>query len=243
MLRQQGNIVRPLAQRRQGQGNHVQPVIEILPEVPGIHFPRQIAIGGRDDPHIHGLSPVAAHAEHLPLLNHPQQLDLHGQGHFPYFIQKNRAAVRLEKMPLVFFVRAGERALLVPEEFRGQQRLCEGRAVHCHKGSLRPAAGRVHGPGHQLLARARLAGDQHRGVRGRNGADHLPESGHGRAAPHHVRTGLGGGQAAGEGGVFLDQAHMGEYIAQDDLELFKVQRLGQIVVCAGLDGFHSRRHV
>ena len=46
------HVVSALAQRRQGQRNHIQPIIEILAEMAFLHQSSQRAVGAGDDPHI-----------------------------------------------------------------------------------------------------------------------------------------------------------------------------------------------
>lgn len=53
MLQQQDNIPLTFPQRRELQGEYIQPVIEILPEVPRHALLEQVAVGGRNDADIH----------------------------------------------------------------------------------------------------------------------------------------------------------------------------------------------
>ena len=47
-----GNVIAPLAQRRHGDGNDIEPVIEILPERPFPDCRLQVAVRGRNHPDI-----------------------------------------------------------------------------------------------------------------------------------------------------------------------------------------------
>jgi hypothetical protein len=51
---QEGNIRWPLAQRRDREGKHVQPVVEFGAEVPGVHQLREIPVSCRHQAHIDG---------------------------------------------------------------------------------------------------------------------------------------------------------------------------------------------
>ena len=69
----------------------------------------------------------------------------------------------------------------MPEQLALQQRLGHGRAVEGHEGTGAPPAAVVQGAGHQVLAGAALAGDQHRGVRGGGPLDEVAHLAHHRA--------------------------------------------------------------
>jgi hypothetical protein len=78
--------------------------------------------------------------------------------------------------------RVGERPLYVAEQIRLEQRLGNGGAIRLDERLAPLRAAGVDGARHQLLARARLAGNQHRAPRGRRQleqADRVPD----RAAP------------------------------------------------------------
>ena len=73
---------------------------------------------------------VRADALKRPLAEKSQQLDLDRRVNFADFVQEQRAALRLLKPPDAPFVSAGERALLVAEQFALQQRRRQRRAMH-----------------------------------------------------------------------------------------------------------------
>ncbi len=74
------------------------------------------------------------------------------------------------KRPVRLADRAGERPADVPEQFALQQVLGQRAAIDADERAAAPRAEPVNRLGDQLLARARLAQQQHRGVR----AGHLP---------------------------------------------------------------------
>jgi len=56
----------------------IQPVEEVLPELPGLDLLEQVLVRGRQDAHVDRKRLLAADALELLALQHPQQLDLGG---------------------------------------------------------------------------------------------------------------------------------------------------------------------
>ena len=184
VLRQKGDVLAPLLKGRNLYADDVEPIIQILAKAPGRDLIQQVAVRSRHDAHIHLEGGVASHALDLPLLDGPQELDLHEQGNFADFIQKQRAAVRLQKTPVPALVRARESAFLVPEQFGFQKAFGQGRTVHRHPRAVLALALVMDGPRHQLLARPGLAVDQHRRLRRGHSVDHLQHPPDGGAVSH-----------------------------------------------------------
>ena len=92
-------------------GIDIDAMIQILAERALLHQLVEVAMRGHDHAHIHRNGAVAAHALHLPLFQHAQQLGLHHQRHVADLIQKQRAVVGLLELADVPRGRAGERAL------------------------------------------------------------------------------------------------------------------------------------
>lgn len=72
-------------------------------------------MGGGDKPHINGKRLVAADPLHLPLLNCPQQADLHHWRDIAYLIKKQRAAIRFDKASFPPPIRPGKRPFSWPK--------------------------------------------------------------------------------------------------------------------------------
>ena len=162
-LGQRQNILAPLAQRRNRDPPHIQPIIQILAEPAPLHFARQIQIGRANQPQIHRNLAQAADPEKLPLLQHPQQLPLHLQRHVANLIQKQRAAVAQVHLALLpLGQRAGKRPRLVAEQLGFKQMRLQRRTVQVDKRRRRRLLAIVNDPGDDLLADAGLAFDQHR---------------------------------------------------------------------------------
>jgi hypothetical protein len=179
MLDQQRQIALAIAQRRQLDGHHKQPVVEVLAEFALLHHLLQIAVGGRDQTHIRLHRLLPAHPLKFTLLEHAQNLHLGGRLDLADFIQEQRAAVRQLKTPAPPLRGPGEGALLVAEQFALQQRGRQGRAMHGHIRPARARAQPMNGVGHQFLAGAALPLHQHRGAGGRHLAHRLVDLVHG----------------------------------------------------------------
>src|SRR5438552_1089221 len=76
MADQPGDVVAGLAQRRQHHGEDIQTVVEVAAENAVGHQPRQVAVRGRHQAHVHPDGPRAAQALELLLLQHAEQLRL-----------------------------------------------------------------------------------------------------------------------------------------------------------------------
>src|SRR6266516_7798417 len=70
---QDRNVLRAFAERRQADGEDVQPVEQILPERAALHRGLEIAVRGREHAHVHRNRMTAADALDLSLLENPQQ--------------------------------------------------------------------------------------------------------------------------------------------------------------------------
>jgi hypothetical protein len=135
---------------------------------------------------------------------------------------------------------AGEGALLVAEELRLQ----DGLGQRCHVDRVeRPIpsrAARVQGAGHEFLARATLAIDQHRRVRG---GDLLHDAEHGlhRAVrADHVLDPKAAAQLFAQARVLVQQSRALEGARQCQQQDLAIEGFGQIVEGTLAHGFHRR---
>ncbi|KAF5032439.1 hypothetical protein DSECCO2_617260 [anaerobic digester metagenome] len=176
------DVVPPLAQGRDVDADHVQAIQEVRPETALGRLLLQVLVCGGDDLHVHGDGAPTADPHDLPVLQHTQQIDLHGQRHLADLVQKQGARVgQFELAGTALAVRAGEGAAGVAEEFALDQFRGDGSAVHGHEGAAGAAAFRVDAAGEQLLARAGLARQQHGGWRARGLEGQADGPGDGRA--------------------------------------------------------------
>ncbi len=95
MLDEFRDILAPLDQGRHAQRNHVEPMVQVLPEAGRRHLPLKVAAGGRNDAHVHGHLRAAAHALEFLLDEHAQQLALRIDGHVGHLVDIERAVMRL----------------------------------------------------------------------------------------------------------------------------------------------------
>ena len=95
------------------------------------------------------------------LLQDPENLGLDRGAHVADFVQEQAAAVGLLEAADSLAIGAGEGALLVAEQLRLEQRLGQRRAVHFDEVARRAVRVVMNRAGDELLARARLAPDQH----------------------------------------------------------------------------------
>src|SRR5262249_24062993 len=111
---QHGKVVAALAQRRQVDGEDVQPVVQVWPELPLLRPRLEVAVGGGDQPHVGADRLVAADALERLLLQDAQQLGLQRQRHVADLVQEQRAAADLLELADALAVGAGEGPFLWP---------------------------------------------------------------------------------------------------------------------------------
>ena len=114
-MHQRGDVLLPLAQRRQLQLHHVEPEEQILAERAGLDHLVQIMVGGRDDPHQDRPRMRVAHRDHHALLEHAQQRRLHVQRQRGYLIEEQRPPVGRLKVADLVAHRPGKRPAAVTE--------------------------------------------------------------------------------------------------------------------------------
>ncbi len=239
---QQGNVLAPLGQGRQPQGDDIQPVVQVEVEASGLGLHGQILVGGGDDPHVHGHVHGAAHAQKFAFLQHAQKPHLHGGRHLAHLVEEQRAALGgLEQAGLALHG-AGVRALLVAEELAGQQLLAEGPAVDRQKAFARALAGLMDGARHQFLAGAGLAQQQHCGRRGGHLRDGHEQTGHGRAFAHEHGRGVAVLQTPAQVLHLVPKLARLHGLGREGAHLVEIEGFGQIGERAPVHGLHRAGH-
>ena len=97
---------------------HVEPVVEVGPELALFDPFGEIAIGGGNHAHVGGrLDPIGADTPDFAVLEKPEHQRLHPQTGFANFIEEDGAAVGQFQEPWLVAVRAGEAAPDMAEQF------------------------------------------------------------------------------------------------------------------------------
>ena len=204
---QPGDIVFPVPEGRQDDGDDVEAIEEVFPEGPFFDLGQEILVGGGQDAHIHGQGLLSPQALEFAGLQDPEQFDLGRRGNFADLIEKDRAAVGLLETPRLLAQGPGEGALFVAKELAFQQGGGIGGAIDHHKRTGSAGAVGMNGPGHQFLAGAALSLDEDGGVRGRHVFDELIDDLHlGVFADEAAKPG-GGVHPASQGADFFFMLH------------------------------------
>ena len=125
--------------------------------------------------------------------------------------------------------RPGEGAALVAEQLALHQVLGHRGAVDGDEAAGAPLALEVDGARRQLLAGARLAGDQHRHVVARQHLEGGEDLQHDRVAAHHVGEGVAVRQLAAQVLDLVDQPPALERLLRREQQLLGLERLGDVV--------------
>jgi hypothetical protein len=167
------DVLAVLAQRRSADAAHVEAVQEVGAEAAGAYLGREVAVGGREDAHVHVRGPVGADRLDLALLQHAQELGLHVQRQLADLVQEQARPVGHAELARARAGRAGEGALLVAEELALDHRLRQRGAVQVDQRLLRAARGGVQGAHDELVAAGGLT--QPSGARGAAAGCDAPE--------------------------------------------------------------------
>ena len=140
VLGDEGDVLRPLAQRRKVDRDDAQAVVEVLAEAPRPDHLQEILVRRGDDPRVHHARRALADALELPLLQDAQELHLQVQRHVADLVEEDRAAARQLEPSDAVPHRSRERALHVAEELALEQVARQGPAVDRHERARRCGA-------------------------------------------------------------------------------------------------------
>ena len=87
------DVVAPGPERRHGDGEDVEPVVEILAERPPRDLALEIPVRRGDDADVDGGRVVAAEPQHLTLLEDAQEAGLQRDGDVPDLVEEDRPGV------------------------------------------------------------------------------------------------------------------------------------------------------
>ena len=99
VLHQDGDVLAPVAQGRQGDLEDVEAEEEVLPEALGLDLRLELAVRRAEHPDVHLQLHLAAQPAQPPLLEDPQQLGLQLEGDLPHLVQEERPPVRPARRP------------------------------------------------------------------------------------------------------------------------------------------------
>src|SRR2546425_13319533 len=130
VLDEERNVLAPLAERRHVDRPDVPAIVEVLTELARPHRGLEVDVGRGDDAPADRDGPQPAEALHLALLEGAEELRLEVQAQRADLVEEHRPAVGELELPELAGVGPGERALLVAEELRLDQRVGDGGDVH-----------------------------------------------------------------------------------------------------------------
>ena len=181
---------RPLAKRRQTNRERVDAVVQVFAEAAVADELFERAIGRRYQAEVDLDRLLAAEPLETAIFEHAQQLGLRDERQVADFVEEQRAVVGQFQPPRFAVVRAGERALLVAEDFGLEQRVGQRGAVDRLELFAAAAAQLVNHPRDDFLARAGRPQDQDGNVGLGGGADPLEDDQHLLVAADHLAKAL-----------------------------------------------------
>ncbi len=164
MIDERQEVVRPLPQGRQFDGDDLQTIIEVFAEAGFKDLFFEVLVGGAHPANVHGPGPGLAEPPDLPVLEHAEEFRLEGKGQVPDLVQEKGPAVGfLDEADLV--PRGPrERPSGIAEELALQEVVGNGPAIDGDEFPGPPRARLMDGPGHQLLSGAAFTGDENGGA-------------------------------------------------------------------------------
>jgi hypothetical protein len=232
MRDQRGNVLGALAERRQQQGEDVDPMIEILPERAFLDELIEVAMSGHDDADVDRDGAVATHTLDLPLLEHAQELGLHDHGHVADFVEEEGAVVGLLELADVAGGRAGERAFLVAEEFGLDQLARDGGAVERDERPGVARASLMKRAGDELLASAGIAENADAGFAGGDTIDLSHNAAHGFTRVDDLML----ADTLSQFAILILEAFELKHVVDGEEQLAGGERLLEEIDCAELGG-------
>src|SRR3990170_7707832 len=130
---QEGDVLPPLAQRRDMNGYDIDPVVKVLSEGPLLNFFREIFIGCRDDPDIDLYVSISPDPLEFLFLQDAQYLGLCVQAHVPDLIQKEGPSVCKLKLPLLYRNGPGKGPPFMTEQLAFDEGLRDCRTIDCNE--------------------------------------------------------------------------------------------------------------
>src|SRR5712692_2788003 len=183
--RERDYVLGPLPQGRDLDGEDRQPVVQVLAEAPLRDRLAQVAMGGGDDAHVDAHRRSPAEPLHLALLEDAEKLRLQFERQLADLVEEQRPALGLLEAADAARGRAGEGALLRPEQLALEELGGYRGAIHGDEAALAPGP-EMEGARDALLAGAGLAKGQHHRVAAAGACDQPAQLGHGGALADQV---------------------------------------------------------
>ncbi|MCY1227524.1 hypothetical protein D9M72_397940 [compost metagenome] len=162
------DVLGPLCEAGQVVGPEVDAREQVFAKAPLRHVAAQVAVGAGDELEVALHFLVGAHGEEALFLDGLEQHRLFVQAELADLVEKQRALVRGAQQPRAVARRAGERALLVPEQRGGRTVAAQRGAVHLDERPRHLVARLLqleHAARQERLARARRPHQQDRRAR------------------------------------------------------------------------------
>ena len=144
---QQGNVISPIAKRRHMQVDHIQAVIEIIPELPGCKSCFEILIGGCDQPDIDLNGFGLAQGLDVLVFQNLKELGLDRKRYVTDFIQADGSAFGFFKQAFLILGGVCKSAFFITEKLAFQNVLRHRWAVDMDIGTGSSGTQRVNGSG------------------------------------------------------------------------------------------------
>ena len=167
-LEKQQDVAFPFAERRNGDGDRAQSIIEVFPELAVADGVEEVDIGGGYHADVCLLDLGRPDLDEFAGLQDAEQADLGRKRQFGHLVEEERSAVRLFEVALAGLDGAGERAFFMAEQFGVDGPFRDAAAVDGQINVMFARAVLVDDLRDDLLAHAALACDQHGEVRRRH---------------------------------------------------------------------------
>ena len=154
-----------LAQRRQGYGEAVDTVVQVLAEAPCGNLLAQVAVGCAHQRDVDRRGARATNRGNASLLQHAQQAGLQLERHVADFVEEQGAAICLADFAYCpFLARTGKCPANVAEQLRFDEVFGNRRAVERHERAFAARTAGMKGLGEHLFANPRLPLNQDRNI-------------------------------------------------------------------------------
>ncbi|CBH24311.1 Transcriptional regulatory protein containing a sigma-54 interaction domain [Salinibacter ruber M8] len=170
---QRGDVFPAVPERGHIDEDDPDAVVEVLPEPSLLDLFHQVLVGGGHHPDIDRNGVLPPDPLNFMLLQHAKHLRLRREAHVPDLVQKQRALVGLLELADALLRGPGKGPLLVPKQLTLDQLTRDRGTVYLHHRFIGPARFVVQPLGHELLAGAVLAGDEHPRLRGGHPLDRV----------------------------------------------------------------------